>query len=118
MASKVILITGVADYWGSRLAARLLAEPDLRVMGLDDEPPKRVPEGLDFVQADVRNRLLTDLLQAERVDSVCHLKFLHSIRPSRSAFEVNVMGQSGLFDRGAHAASRPALRLHPGHASN
>ncbi len=103
MASKVVLITGVADYWGARLAARLLAEPELHVMGLDDEPPKRVPEGLDFVQADVRNRWLTQLLQEARVDSVCHLKFVHTIRPSRGAFEVNVMGTQRLLSASAEA---------------
>jgi len=103
MASKVILITGVADYWGARLAARLLAEPGLHVMGLDDAPPKRVPDGLDFVQADVRNRLLTQLLKQERVDSVCHLKFVPTIRPSSAAFEMNVVGTKRLLDASAEA---------------
>lgn len=103
MASKVVLITGVADYWGARLATRLLAEPELHVMGLDDAPPKRFPEGLDFIQADVRNRLLTQLLKDERVDSVCHLKFVHTIRPSRAAFEVNLMGTKRLLSASAEA---------------
>jgi UDP-glucose 4-epimerase len=103
MASRVVLITGVADYWGARLATRLLAEPELHVLGLDAEPPQGVPQGLDFVQADVRNRLLIELLQDEQVNTVCHLKFVHRIRPSRGAFEANVLGTRNLLQACADA---------------
>jgi len=38
---RVILVDGVAGYWGGHVAERLLAEPDLHVIGLDTEPPQQ-----------------------------------------------------------------------------
>ncbi|MGD2207440.1 MAG: SDR family oxidoreductase [Anaerolineae bacterium] len=87
-----VLVTGVAGYWGSRLAARLLDLPGHSVIGLDVEQPTEELEGLDFIQADVRNPLLVDLLKAEAIDTVCHLAFIDAIRPTEAAFDLNVMG--------------------------
>jgi UDP-glucose 4-epimerase len=93
MADKtVILITGVAGYWGARVAARLAREPGYHLIGLDVEPPEAEIPGLDFIQADVRNPLLVELFRAEGVDTVCHLAFVDSLRPSEAAFDLNVMG--------------------------
>ena len=89
---RVVLVTGVAGYWGGAVAARLVTEPGLHVIGLDSEPPRDEIKGLDFIQADLRNPLLGDMLQQETVDTVCHLAFVESIRPSEQAFDVNVMG--------------------------
>jgi UDP-glucose 4-epimerase len=88
----VVLVTGVAGYWGARVAGRLLTRTGLRVLGLDNQPPAEEIKGLDFVQADVRNPLLEDLLRAERVNVVAHLAFVESARPSETAFDLNVMG--------------------------
>lgn len=92
MSHKVVLVTGVADYWGARLAARLLAEPGLHVIGLDVQPPRQSIGELDFIQADVRNPMLAELLQSEGVQAVCHLKFVPTIRPGRVTMDVNVGG--------------------------
>jgi UDP-glucose 4-epimerase len=89
---RVVLVTGVAGYWGSQVAARLVAQPGLHVLGLDDRPPAAEIKDLDFIQANVRNPLLTDLLRDEAVDTVCHLAFVDSTRPTEQAFDVNVMG--------------------------
>jgi UDP-glucose 4-epimerase len=88
---RVILVDGVAGYWGGRAAERLLAEPDLHVIGLDTELPQQ-GSGIDFIQADMRNPLLVELLKEEKVHTYLHLAFLESDRPSESAFEFNVMG--------------------------
>src|SRR5512137_106946 len=85
-----VLITGVGGYWGSQVAARLLTLPDVSVMGLDTAPPKETIEGLDFIQADVRNPLLTDFLSEEGVDTIVHLAFLDTTHPSEAAFDFNV----------------------------
>jgi UDP-glucose 4-epimerase len=96
-----VLVTGVAGYWGARLAARLAVEPGYAIIGLDSEPPADefvrpdIPR-LDFVRADVRNPLLADLLRAEGVGAVCHLAFRHSRRRSEAAFDLNVMGTTKL----------------------
>jgi UDP-glucose 4-epimerase len=101
--TQVVLVTGVADYWGMRLAARLMVEPGLHVIGLDVSPPRENLSGLDFVQADVRNPRLTDLFKSEGVQAVCHVKFVHSVRPSEDAFDVNVMGTMKVFGACAEA---------------
>lgn len=88
---RVVLVDGVAGYWGGRVAERLLAEPDLHVIGLDTEPPQQ-GSGIDFIQADMRNPLLVELLKEEKVHTYVHLAFVESDRPSEGAFEFNVMG--------------------------
>jgi UDP-glucose 4-epimerase len=93
---RAILVTGVAGYWGTRVAARLAADENYHVIGLDAEQPAGQRNGLDFVLADIRNPLMVDLLRDERVDTVCHLDFVHSIRRSESAFDANVMGTTKL----------------------
>ena len=83
---KVILVTGVGNYWGTRLIKRLLSQErnsqdsDFHVIGLDLEPPQEEIKNFDFIQADVRNPLIVDLLKSEGVDTVCHLaEFSHFI---------------------------------------
>jgi UDP-glucose 4-epimerase len=90
-AQRVVLVDGVAGYWGGRVAERLLSEPDLHVIGLDTELPRQ-GSGIDFIQADMRNPLLVELLKDEKVHTFVHLAFVESDRPSESAFDFNVMG--------------------------
>jgi UDP-glucose 4-epimerase len=89
---KVVLVTGVASYWGARVAAQLMADHGLHVIGLDAEPPAQAIKRLDFIQADIRNPLLSDLLRSESVHTVCHLKFVESARLDEAAFDINVVG--------------------------
>ena len=106
---KTILVTGVAGAWGARAAARLMREAGLHVIGLDSEPPAEAIEGLDFVRADVRNPLLIDLLKTEQVDTVCHLAFAETARPSEAASDLNVMGTTKVLDACAGAAVRKVV---------
>ena len=99
---RVVLVDGVAGYWGGRVAERLLAEPDLHVIGLDTEPPQQ-GSGIDFVQADMRNPLLVELLKEEKVHTYVHLAFVESDRPTEAAFEFNVMGTMKLLSACAEA---------------
>jgi UDP-glucose 4-epimerase len=97
MADKtVVLVTGAAGYWGNRVAQRLLSEPDYHVIGLDLEPPDELG-GMDFIQADIRNPLISELLASEQVEVLCHLQFRESASRSESAFDMNVMGTMKLF---------------------
>lgn len=95
---KVIMVTGVSSYWGAQVAARLTAEmdsedmPKYHVIGLDSEPPEHEIEGLDYIQADVRNPLMVNLLATENVHTVCHLVFMERVHPNEAAFDLNVMG--------------------------
>jgi len=89
---EVVLVTGVGGYWGGRVAEKLVGEEGVHVIGLDVERPQEEIEGLDFIQADIRNPLLVDLFKTEGVDTVCHLTFVDAPRPKEAAFDVNVMG--------------------------
>jgi UDP-glucose 4-epimerase len=106
---KVILVTGVAGTWGSRVAARLASEGDYHVIGLDAEQPAKEIKDLDFILADVRNPLLVQLLRAEGVDTVCHLAFVDSTRRSEAAFDANVMGTTKLLGACAEVGVRKVV---------
>jgi UDP-glucose 4-epimerase len=109
---KVVLVTGVADDWGAWVAERLLdlsQSEALRVIGVDAEPPEHEIKGLDFVQADVRNPLLLELLRDEQVDTVCHLVFNESTRPSEKNFDLNVMGAMKVLGACAEAGVRKVV---------
>lgn len=103
---KVVLITGVADYWGARVAARLARIPGLRVLGLDSNMPRHKVEGMDFIQTDIRNPLLVDLLKVEQVDTICHLTFNERRRKSEADFDLNVMGTMKVFGAAREAGVR------------
>ena len=104
----VVLVDGVAGYWGGRVAERLQAEPDLHVIGLDADPPRH-GSGLDFIQADMRNPLLVELLKEETVDTCVHLAFLDSDRPNENTFEYNVMGTMKVLSACAEAGVKRVI---------
>jgi UDP-glucose 4-epimerase len=102
--NEIILITGVAGFWGAQLAKRLIelserraangreGVPAIHIIGLDVEAPNPPIQDLDFIQADIRNPLLVDLLKAEQVKTVCHLVFMDSAKPTEASFDINVVG--------------------------
>ena len=102
---QVVLITGVAGYWGRRLAQRLLTEPGVRVVGLDQAPLPATSflPGMTYVQNDLRQRTLADVLAAAQVDTVCHLSFRPTLTHTEAAFDFNVMGTINLFGACAQA---------------
>lgn len=110
MAEKrIILVTGVSGLWGRRVAEKLLDNPEYHVIGLDPTPPKDEIKGLDFIQSDIRNPLLVELLRSEAVDTVCHLAFLKSLKPTEASFDLNVIGTMKLFGACAEAGVRKVV---------
>ncbi|MFN2199493.1 MAG: NAD-dependent epimerase/dehydratase family protein [Anaerolineales bacterium] len=98
MATKrVIAITGVSGFWGNQLAKRLVLDEALHIIGIDREKPEVEIDGLDFIQADIRNPLLPELLEDEAVDTVCHMAFNQSDLPNEAAFDMNVIGTVNVF---------------------
>lgn len=81
-AGKRILITGASGYLGLRLAKRF--ESDTRVeaiIGVDlEEPPLQIGK-FEFVRADIRNPLITRVLDSTRADTLVHTNI--SSHPSR-----------------------------------
>lgn len=124
---KVILVTGASGFWGAQVATRLIAEasrmetewlrsdgsadayPGYHIIGLDSEPPEPEIKDLDFIQADIRNPLLVDLMRDEKVHTVCHLVFTDSTRPSEAAFDVNVIGTMKVLGACAEAGVRKVV---------
>ncbi len=108
---RVVLVDGVAGYWGRRVAEQLLLRDDLHVIGLDAEFPAEEIKELDFIQADIRNPVLVDLLREEQVDTICHLAFEESARPSETTFDLNVMGSMKVFGAAAEANVRKIIYM-------
>ena len=102
--TQTILITGVSGYWGSHVAETLLSLPSFHVIGLDIKRPAKDLKGLDFIQADIRNPMILELLRDEQVEIVCHLSFRESDRPTEAIFDSNVIGTMKLFGACAEAA--------------
>jgi UDP-glucose 4-epimerase len=94
---RAVLVTGVAGTIGRGVAEALTAKPGIHVIGLDSDPPEDTLKDLDFIRADVRNPLIVDLMKSEGIDTVCHLKFVESDRPSEATFDINVMGTMKVF---------------------
>ena len=100
MTGLTVLVTGVTRYIGSALAGRLAAHPDVdRVIGVDaalPEPAARLRMGdAEFARADIRNPLISRVIEAAGVDTVVHASA--SSTPSGSAArsmakEMNVLG--------------------------
>jgi len=105
-ALHTVLVTGVSSFWGSRVVGELLENPTYRVLGMDSEPPAQAIKGLDFIQADIRNSLLLELFQVEKVDTLVHLAFHESSSLNESSFDFNVMGTMKVFGAAAEAGVR------------
>jgi UDP-glucose 4-epimerase len=87
---KVVLITGVSRFLGTRLAAELAADPAVdRVIGIDSITPRRTDlrqlGRTEFVRADIRNPLIAKVLAQARVDTVVHTPLLAARRANGTA---------------------------------
>jgi UDP-glucose 4-epimerase len=113
MPASVVLVTGVSRYLGSRLAARLAADPAIaRVIGVDTVAPARELTTLlgrtEFVRADIRNPLIAKVISAADVDTVVHVNITATPRGAggrTSMKEMNVIGTMQLLAACQKAAS-------------
>jgi UDP-glucose 4-epimerase len=94
MASKVVLVTGVADQLGGQLAAQLAADPSIdRVLGVDTAPPAVGNTRVEFVRTDIRGPKITKVIDSAKVDTVVHAAPRPSVGSRRAAIkELNVIG--------------------------
>ncbi len=112
MAGQRILITGVANAFGERLAHALVGDDAVeRVVGVDTRPvDPALAERIDLIGADLRGSELGQLVRAAAVDTVVHNDIVQLAEPGRpraSLHDVNVIGTLQLLT----ACGRlPALR--------
>jgi len=105
-----ILITGVAGFIGSNLAARLLKE-GYEVGGIDNLAyglRENIPDGVEFHEKDIRDRGIYGLI--EGVDAVFHLAAKNCISDCQAdpieTADINVTGTINVFE----AARRGGVR--------
>jgi UDP-glucose 4-epimerase len=111
MAGRRVLITGISGQTGTEIARRLASDPEFEyVAGVDTRPPASELEGTDFIEADIRNPLITKLLPQTEVDTVVHNQIVR--RPTtgtsaQAAHDINVIGSLQLL---AACEKTPTLR--------
>lgn len=106
---KVVLVTGIAGYWGAHVAATLHLEPGLHVIGLDEQPPAFEIEGLDYVDAGIENPLLAEFLITEGIEVICHMKFMESVDRDGDVRSANLQGTKNILKAGHQAGVRQII---------
>jgi len=106
-------VTGVSGYLGRRLVAALNRLPEVeRVVGIDLVPPATSPDKLTFVQMDVRDAALADVLGDNGVGSLVHCAFVaRAFRDQRTMFDMNVGGTRNTLDSAATSGVRSMVVL-------
>jgi UDP-glucose 4-epimerase len=94
-----VLITGLASFWGGRLAQALERNPDVDVIvGLDSTDPTVPFERTEFVRTDQHYSILARIVRATQVDTILHtFLVVDSTRTSGGRLhEINVIGTMNL----------------------
>lgn len=105
-----VLVTGLATFWGGRLAQALEDDPDVDVIvGLDTREPRVRLERTEFVRTDESYSILARLVRATKVDTVLHaFLVVDSGSPeARRLHEINVIGTMNL----CAAVTAPGARV-------
>jgi UDP-glucose 4-epimerase len=96
MRPRRVLITGVGSFLGTEIARRLETDPEIDYLaGMDERPPRARLERMDFIEADIRNPLISKLIPQAEVDTIVHNKILRRPGPGmsgRAAHDINVIG--------------------------
>jgi UDP-glucose 4-epimerase len=103
---KRVLVTGLATFWGGRVAQALESDPSIDVIvGLDRHEPTVQLERTEYVRSDESYSILTRIVKAARIDTIVHtfLAVDSTMMKSRTMHEINVIGTMNLFA----AASAP-----------
>ncbi len=101
--TRSVLVTGASGYLGSLLVADLAADPQnvSRIVGTDVRAPDEPIEGTTFVEFDVRDPGLVDVLRSYDVDVVVHLAAIVSPgrKPDRELeYSVDVGGTRNVLE--------------------
>lgn len=110
--ARRILITGVANFWGTGLARALLADPRVEhVVGIDTRtPPPDVASEIALIDADLRTPELRTLIRAAAVDAIVHADIPQFPEPGRAARQLHDLTVMGTLQLLAAAGDLPTLR--------
>ena len=103
-----VLITGLATFWGGRLAQALEGDPDVDVIvGMDAVDPTVQLERTEFVRTDPHYSILARIVRATQVDTILHtFLVVDSTRTTaRRLHEINVIGTMNLLAAAGSADS-------------
>ena len=91
-----VVIAGVASHWGSELARTLERDPSIsHLAGIDPREPPVDLERTEFIEADIRNPVISRILPGLEPDVVVHCGILwypEVGKPARALHEINVIG--------------------------
>lgn len=91
-----MVIAGVATRWGSELARALERTPGVgEIIGIDTSPPAIDLGRTEFLEADIRNPVISRILPGLEPDVVVHcgvIWYPEAGRPSRALHDINVIG--------------------------
>jgi UDP-glucose 4-epimerase len=105
---KRVLVTGLATFWGGRVAQRLEQDPSVDVIvGLDREEPTVELERTEYVRSDQNYSILSRIVKATKVDTIVHTFLVvdSTQMRSRTMHEINVIGTMNLFAAASAAGS-------------
>jgi UDP-glucose 4-epimerase len=93
---QVVMVTGVSRYLGGRMAKILTDDPRVdRVIGVDVVAPRTDIGRAEFVRADIRNPIISKVINAASVDTVVHMGVIATPLQAGgrvSMKEINVIG--------------------------
>jgi len=102
---KVVVVTGASMFLGGYLVTKLAQNPQIdRVIAVDEKTPSkdmlRRMGRAEFIRADIRNPLISKVINGNEVDTVVHAATL--TRPPKSGSRIamkdaNVLGAMQLF---------------------
>ncbi len=104
--SRRVLITGLATFWGGRVAKQLERDPSVEVIvGLDRHEPTIELERTEYVRSDENYSILSRIVKAAKIDTIVHTFLVvdSTMMSSKSIHEINEIGTMNLFA----AASSP-----------
>jgi UDP-glucose 4-epimerase len=93
--TRRVLVTGLATYWGARLAQALEAFEQVEaIVGVDSTEPRHELERTEYVKVSNQHSLLSRIVRAAEIDTVIDTRLIvNSVATSaRAAHENNVIG--------------------------
>ena len=91
-----VVIAGVSSHWGSELARSLERDPGVSYLaGVDTSAPKADLDRTEFIEADIRNPVISRILPGLEPDVVVHCGIVwypEPGKPARALHDINVIG--------------------------